>query len=147
MIKSAPTLQNIPPTAARLCLEVERFCLTRLGLAKGSRLLLALSGGADSTALAVVLHLLAPRLRLSLHALSVDHGLRDESAQDAVFTLQVCNILNIPCTVRQADVRKLAENSGTGIEDAAGACAMPCLSRSALPWGPTLSPLGITLAM
>lgn len=119
MIKSAPTLQNIPPTAARLCLEVERFCLTRLGLAKGSRLLLALSGGADSTALAFVLHLLAPRLGLSLHALSVDHGLREESAQDAVFTLQLCNILNIPCTVRQADVRGLAEKSGIGTEDAA----------------------------
>ena len=119
MIKSAPTLQNIPPATARLCLEVERFCLTRLGLAKGSRLLLALSGGADSTALAFVLHLLAPRLRLSLHALSVDHGLREESAQDTVFTLQLCNILNIPCTVRQADVRKMAENSGIGIEDAA----------------------------
>ena len=119
MIKSAPTLQNLPPAAARLCLEVERFCLTRLGLAKGSRLLLALSGGADSTALALVLRLLAPRLGLSLHALSVDHGLRKESAQDAVFTLQLCNILNIPCTVRQADVRKLAEISGTGTEDAA----------------------------
>ena len=119
MIKSPPALQNIPPAAARLCLEVERFCLTRLGLAKGSRLLLALSGGADSTALAFVLHLLAPRLGLSLHALSVDHGLREESAQDAVFTLQLCNILNIPCTIRQADVRKLAEKSGIGTEDAA----------------------------
>ena len=119
MIKSAPTLQNIPPAAARLCLEVERFCLTRLGLARGSRLLLALSGGADSTALALVLRLLAPRLGLNLHALSVDHGLRDESAQDAIFTLQLCNILNIPCIVRQADVRGLADNSGIGIEDAA----------------------------
>jgi len=142
MIKSAPTLQNIPPTAARLCLEVERFCLTRLGLAKGSRLLLALSGGADSTALAVVLHLLAPRLRLSLHALSVDHGLRDESAQDAVFTLQVCNILNIPCTVRQADVRKLAENSGTGIEDAARRLRYALLEQERVAVGADFIALG-----
>lgn len=119
MTESPPTLQNLSPAAARLCLEVERFCLTRLGLARGSRLLLALSGGADSTALALVLHLLAPRLGLTLHALSVDHGLRAESAQDADFVVQLCNCLNIPCTVRQADVLGLAASNKIGTEDAA----------------------------
>ncbi len=119
MTESPPTLQNLSPAAARLCLEVERFCLTRLGLARGSRLLLALSGGADSTALALVLHLLAPRMGLTLHALSVDHGLREESKQDADFVKQLCGNLNIPCTVRQADVRGLATSEKIGIEDAA----------------------------
>lgn len=142
MIKSPPTLQNIPPAAARLCLEVERFCLTRLGLAKGSRLLLALSGGADSTALAFMLHLLAPRLGLNLHALSVDHGLREESSQDAVFTLQLCNILNIPCTVRQADVRKLAETSGIGIEDAARRLRYALLEQERVAVGADFIALG-----
>ena len=116
---SPPTLQNLPPAAARLCLEVERFCLTRLGLAHGARLLLALSGGADSTALALILRLLAPRLGLTLHALSIDHGLRQESAEDTEFTLQLCRNLDIPCAVRQADVRGMTESSGIGIEDAA----------------------------
>ena len=119
MTESPPTLQNLSPAAARLCLEVERFCLTRLGLARGSRLLLALSGGADSTALALVLHLLAPRMGLTLYALSVDHGLREESAQDTDFVKQLCGNLNIPCTVRQADVRGLAASEKIGIEDAA----------------------------
>ena len=119
MIESPPTLQTLPPAAARLCLEVERFCLLRLGLERGSRVLLALSGGADSTALAHVLHLLAPRLGLTLHALSVDHGLRAESAQDADFVLQFCKKLGIVCTVRQADVRGLAASNKIGIEDAA----------------------------
>lgn len=119
MMESPPTLQTLPPAAARLCLEVERFCLSRLGLARGSRLLLALSGGADSTALALVLHLLAPRLGLTLHALSVDHGLRAESTQDADFVVKLCNSLNIPCTVRQADVHRLAASDKIGIEDAA----------------------------
>ena len=119
MTESLPALQNLSPAAARLCLEVERFCLTRLGLARGSRLLLALSGGADSTALALVLHLLAPRMGLTLHALSVDHGLREESKQDADFVKQLCGNLNIPCTVQQADVRGLATSERIGIEDAA----------------------------
>ena len=116
---SPPTLQNLSPAAARLCLEVERFCLTRLGLARGARLLLALSGGADSTALALILRLLAPRMGLTLHALSIDHGLRQESVEDTEFTLQLCRNLHIPCAVRQADVRGMTESSGIGIEDAA----------------------------
>ena len=119
MTEAPPTLQNLSPAAARLCLEVERFCLLRLGLARGSRLLLALSGGADSTALALVLHLLAPRLGLTLHALSVDHGLRAESAQDAEFVVRFCNYVGIACVVRQADVRGLAASNKIGIEDAA----------------------------
>ena len=119
MTESPPTLQNLSPAAARLCLEVERFCLLQLRLARGSHLLLALSGGADSTALALVLRLLAPRLGLTLHALSVDHGLRAESAQDAEFVVQLCNRLGIDCSVRQADVRGLAASSKIGIEDAA----------------------------
>ena len=48
MTESPPTLQNLSPAAARLCLEVERFCLTRLGLARGSRLLLALVPGGEA---------------------------------------------------------------------------------------------------
>lgn len=119
MTESPPTLQNLSPTAARLCLEVERFCLNRLGLERGSRVLLALSGGADSTALALVLHLLAPRMGLTLHALSVDHGLRAESAQDTDFVGQLCDSLNIPYTLRQANVRGLAASDRIGIEDAA----------------------------
>ena len=116
---SLPTLQELPAATARLCLEAERFCRQRLGLAQGSRLLLALSGGADSTALALVLHLLAPRMGLTLHALSVDHGLRAESAQDAEFVQQLCDKLGIACTVRQADVRGLSASGKIGIEDAA----------------------------
>ena len=142
MIESPPALQNIPPAAARLCLEVERFCLTRLGLARGSRLLLALSGGADSTALALVLRLLAPRLELTLHALSVDHGLREDSAQDAAFVLQLCNSLDIPCSVRQADVRGLAGNSGIGIEDAARRLRYALLEQERAAVGADLVALG-----
>ena len=119
MTEPSPTLQGLSAAAARLCLEVERFCLGRLALGRSSRLLLALSGGADSTALALVLHLLAPRMGLRLHALSIDHGLREESAQDAAFVVHLCNNLGIPCAVRQADVRGLAASESLGVEDAA----------------------------
>lgn len=113
-----PTLQRLPPALARLCLGVDRFCRRGLGLAPGSRLLLALSGGADSTALAVLLCLLGPRLGLSLLALCVDHGLRPESREDARHVQRVCQWLGIPCRVRREDVAARAREWGCGLEDA-----------------------------
>lgn len=115
---SRPTLRHLPPALARLCLGVERFCRRGLGLSPGSRLVLALSGGADSTALAVLLHLLTPRLGLSLVALSVDHGLRPESREDARHAEALCRWLGIPCAVRRRDVATCARDWGCGLEDA-----------------------------
>lgn len=115
---SLPTLQQLGPAHARLCLGVERFCRRELALAPGSRLLLALSGGADSTALAFLMRLLAPRLTLSLFALCVDHQLRPESAADARYVEALCHWLGIPCTVRRMDVAACAKEWGCGLEDA-----------------------------
>ena len=137
-----PALQKLPAVTARLCLEVERFCCQRLGLAQGSRLLLALSGGADSTALAFVLHLLAPRMGLTLHAMSVDHCLREESAQDAEFVLQLCKKLGIDCTVRQADVRAFAACGKVGIEDAARRLRYSLLEQERVAVGADFITLG-----
>lgn len=115
---SPPTLRQLSPAHARLCLGVGRFCRRKLSVAPGSRLLLALSGGADSTALALLLHLLAPRLGFSLFALSVDHGLRPESAEDARHVGALCRWLGIPCRVRRRDVAACARDWGCGLEDA-----------------------------
>ena len=53
---------------------------------RGDALLLAVSGGADSTALLLALHALREELALSLRVLHVHHGLRGEAAErDADF--------------------------------------------------------------
>ncbi|WP_241159356.1 MULTISPECIES: tRNA lysidine(34) synthetase TilS [unclassified Desulfovibrio] len=113
-----PALGQLPPGLARLSLGVERFCRRKLGLQPGARLLLALSGGADSTALAVILHVVAPRLGLRLSALSVDHGLRPESGEDAGHVKALCHWLDIHCRVCRRDVAACAGKWGCGLEEA-----------------------------
>ena len=109
-MNSLPELRSLPPASARLCLAVERFCLRRLKLPRGTRLVLALSGGADSTALACILRILSPRLRLGLFALTVNHGLRPEADADARCARDLCARLGIPCVQRHADVTGLASD-------------------------------------
>ena len=61
------------------------------------RVATAVSGGADSTALLLVLRALSREKGFMLSAAHVDHGLRAESKEDARFTLDLCARLQVPC--------------------------------------------------
>ncbi len=65
--------------ARRVGLDLRRHCR----VARGERLLVAVSGGSDSVALLSLLTDLAPRLGLGLEVAHFDHALRAESAADA----------------------------------------------------------------
>lgn len=114
------TLQNLPPRWARFCLGVERFMREELHVPPfpGETLLLAISGGADSTALALILHHLGPRLGCRLQAVHLDHGIRPESGDDARHVERFCNSLHIPCITERQDVPHLARELGQGMEQA-----------------------------
>ncbi len=66
-------------------------------LEPGTRVLLAVSGGADSMALACVMQALAPELELELEAVHIDHGLRgQDSRRDALFVQRACQTWGMP---------------------------------------------------
>lgn len=88
-------------------------------LPSGSRLLVAVSGGADSVALLHLLHGLAAELDLSLEAAHLDHALRKESTGDARFVEQLCHSLGIPVTVARRDVQKIARQRKGSLEEVA----------------------------
>jgi tRNA(Ile)-lysidine synthase len=94
-------------------------------LADGDRVLVAVSGGADSVALLHVLRELTPRLRLSLHVLHVDHGLRPDSPRDAHFVRRLGGRLGVPVDVAAVSV------VGSSGEAAARAARYAALERAA----------------
>src|SRR5690606_32594061 len=75
----------------------------------------AVSGGADSLALAAVVAFFVRRRGVGARAVVVDHGLQAGSADVAARAVQQCEGLGLPASVRAVDVHDL----GTGPEDAA----------------------------
>lgn len=72
-------------------------------VSRGSRLGVAVSGGADSVALLHILHALAPALSFSLLVLHVNHGLRGaESDADEAFVRGLAASLDLPLAVERA---------------------------------------------
>ncbi|MBO4301662.1 MAG: tRNA lysidine(34) synthetase TilS [Desulfovibrio sp.] len=130
------------PAAFRLLRLVEHFCLEQLSLPHGSHLLLGVSGGADSTALALIMRLLSPRLGLTLHALSINHGLRPEAGKDASIAQEICNGLDIPCLIRRVDVRRFADEHRMGLEDAGRRLRYALLEQERLACGAEFIALG-----
>ena len=90
------------------------------GLPKDTPILVAFSGGADST---VLLHLLANESKKTgakIFAAHVNHGIRGEEAnRDETFCRTVAKKLGVPIFVLHADVPTEAKKRGEGIEETA----------------------------
>lgn len=117
------SLQELPPKQAHLCLGVERFMREELGdevtKLNGTKVLVACSGGLDSTALLIMLRCLAPRFGYNLVVAHLDHKLRPESVDEMAHVEHLCIELDVPCLSRREDVAKYAQECGMGIEEAA----------------------------
>ena len=86
----------------------------------GARTLVAVSGGADSTALAHVLRELEARVGFALIALAhVNHGLRGPASDaDEAFCREMAGRLALPLEVQNVDARAEARRLRTSVEDA-----------------------------
>ena len=89
-------------------------------LPPGLRLAVALSGGADSVALARTLAARAAELGLVLHLAHLHHGLRGAPADsDQAFCRSLADTLGLPFHTAQVDTAAAAQANGESIEEAA----------------------------
>lgn len=95
--------------------------LAACGLDETSRVLVAVSGGADSTALLTALHRLQKEGAIGqLFAAHLNHGIRGETAaRDMRFCESLCKRLDIGLFAERADVPAFAKQSGMTLEQAA----------------------------
>ena len=122
---------------------VARFVAEERLLSAGARVVVAVSGGADSVTLLDVLRALPPRLML--HVATLDHGIRGTAgAEDAAFVRHLAREWGLAVTVGRADVPALAERLGLGLEATARGVRYAFLARVAHAWGAEVVAVGHT---
>lgn len=89
-------------------------------LAEGDKVLVAVSGGADSMALLTLLLTLRGQLCVTIEAAHYEHGIRQgASLEDARFVQAFCLSRDVPCHMGHGDVPVLSNQWKCSLEDAA----------------------------
>ncbi len=84
-----------------------------------ARVLVAVSGGADSVACLLVLLQLRGQFGFEVVAAHFDHQLRPESAASLAHVRDLCAHLDVPCFTGEGDVGAAARGARTGVEETA----------------------------
>jgi len=111
----------------------------------GDQVLVAVSGGADSTALLNLLHQHREELGISLHVAHLNHMLRRGEAElDVKFVENLAQRLGIPVSVEAIDISVLAKQEKMGIEETARQARYEFFERAADKIGATKIAVGHT---
>jgi tRNA(Ile)-lysidine synthase len=99
--------------------KVLRFIDEKKIISANDKILVALSGGADSVFLIHFLNRYSKRFRFSLGALHINHGLRGKEAdKDEKFCMELTSKLNIEFYSVKKNVETFARKSGLSLEEA-----------------------------
>ncbi|MDE6951816.1 MAG: tRNA lysidine(34) synthetase TilS, partial [Lachnospiraceae bacterium] len=98
--------------------KVRAFIKEQKLIEKGDRILLGLSGGADSVCLFYLLLGFREEFDFELRAVHVHHGIRPEAEEDAAYVVGLCEKEGIRCLVFREDVPVWAKERGLGEEEA-----------------------------
>ncbi len=101
-------------------------------LSVGDKVIVALSGGADSMALLSFLREISGEYSLTIFAAHINHCLRgEESDRDEEFVRRYCKESDIPLFIHRADISSAAEETGESIEQAGRRIRYAFLSKKA----------------
>ncbi len=115
--------------------RVEEFIRKQALFGRGSRVLAAVSGGADSVCLLYLLAQIREEWELELRALHVNHGIRGEEAcRDEAFTKKLCQRLSVPCKVCRVDAVSYAREQRLSLEEGARKLRYEALEEEASCW-------------
>ena len=99
-------------------------------IVSGDKVFVAVSGGADSVCLLLVLKELADEMRFDLEVIHVEHGIRgDESIEDAKFVEDLCKKLDVRCCIYHIDVPSYSKEHKLSTEEAARLLRYECFDK------------------
>lgn len=135
-----------PAAAAHPFLARMRETIRRHGmLAGGETIVVAASGGPDSTALTCGIAAIGRELALTLRVAHLNHRLRPDAGEDASFVASASRALGLEHHEDSADPRPLAAQEGWSLEEAARRLRYQFLMRVARETGAGVIATGHTL--
>ena len=108
--------------------RVEKYAGLWNMIEKGDRIVVGLSGGADSVALLLVLQNLRISYELELYAVHINHGIRAEAYKDAEYAKELCSGLEVPFYLFEADIPAMAKEQGMSEEEMGRAYRYRCFA-------------------
>ena len=117
---------------------VEQFHM----LEPGDRVLVAVSGGPDSIALLHLLDKQKEKYGIELFVVHVNHQLRTEAEQEAIYVQQVCRERNLPFQMFSVDVQTYARQNRMSLEQAGHEVRHNCFRECKERWQITKLALG-----
>lgn len=103
--------------------KVKNYCRKYHILEQGDRIVVGVSGGADSVCLLDMLCRMRDSDNLTIMAVHVHHGLRgNEADKDEIFTQQLCKQLEVPLFCFHEEVAERAKEEKMSLEEAGRKC-------------------------
>lgn len=85
---------------------------------KNDYIVAGISGGADSVCLLFMLYELKKEMPVDIHAVHVNHMIRTDAGDDAEYVRKLCKRLEIPFTLVESDVERIAHDERISEEEA-----------------------------
>lgn len=116
--------------------KVQKWITKQNLITEQDKVMVGLSGGADSVCLLLLLCQLREKMGFSLEAVHVEHGIRgEESRQDAAFAKALCEKWHVPFIMKEIDVPAFAKKEKLGCEEAARILRYRCFEEIAVQKG------------
>ena len=106
-------------------------------LQDGDRVVVGVSGGADSVCLLFLLLEWQKENPLDIAVVHINHGIRVEAGEDARYVETICTERGIPFFLTQADVRERARREKSSEEEAGRRTRYEAFHKTAGEWGAT----------
>ncbi len=107
-------MRKLNPTEKKVYDYIEEHDMIKAG----DKVVVGVSGGADSLCLLFLLIQYSERVPFSLYVVHVNHLIRTDAARDADYVKSICEEYEIPFYLKEVDVRRMAKNGHLSEEEA-----------------------------